>query len=103
MPSGKEPAPRRALGPQLRRLGLLVTVLWLILFGRLTYLQVIRGPAYRELSEENRIRAVRVQGPRGEIVDRYGRPIAGNRYAFNLAVIPADAGDIDKLLSLIHI
>ncbi len=101
MALAKETTTRRSPEPKVRRLGLLVILFGLILFGRLTYLQVIKGPDYRRLSEANRIRTVRLQSPRGKIVDRYGHLIATNRYAFNLTLVPEDAGDTGQLLSFL--
>jgi len=61
------------------------------IFGlRLFQLQVIEGEANRLRSERNRIRTVRLEAPRGEILDREGRPIATTRAAFSLQAIPAE-------------
>jgi penicillin-binding protein 2 len=61
------------------------------IFGlRLFQLQVIQGEAHRLRSERNRIRTVRLEAPRGDILDREGRPIATTRAAFELQAIPAE-------------
>jgi len=61
------------------------------LFGlRLFQLQVIEGEALRIRSERNRIRTVRLEAPRGDILDRAGRPIATTRASFALQAIPAE-------------
>jgi len=57
---------------------------------RLFQLQVIEGEANRLRSERNRIRTVRLEAPRGKILDREGRPIATTRPAFVLQAIPAE-------------
>jgi penicillin-binding protein 2 len=61
------------------------------IFGlRLFQLQVIEGEALRLRSERNRIRSVRLEAPRGRILDREGREIATTRAAFSLQAIPAE-------------
>lgn len=61
------------------------------IFGlRLFQLQVIEGEANRLRSERNRIRTVRLEAPRGEILDREGRAIATTRASFSLEAIPAE-------------
>ncbi len=67
------------------------------IFGlRLFQLQVIEGEALRLRSERNRIRTVRLEAPRGDIVDREGRAIATTRAAFSLQVIPAEVRRPEK-------
>src|SRR5258708_5632534 len=49
-----------------------------ILFARLTELQIIKGNYYHDLSENNRIRNVSIIAPRGKILGRDGLALAGN-------------------------
>jgi len=68
-----------------------VVVAAFAIFGlRLFQLQVIQGDDHRLRSERNRIRTVRLEAPRGDILDREGRPIATTRAAFSLQAIPAE-------------
>lgn len=69
--------------------GLVVAVVAVVAF-RLWYLQILSGPHYRELAEENRAREIRVQGPRGRILDRSGRTLVDNRAVLTLTVRPSD-------------
>ncbi len=57
---------------------------------RLAYLQVLQGPRYRHLSENNRIRLERVLPPRGMILDRRGEVLAEVRPSFDAAVLPGE-------------
>ena len=50
----------------------------IILFLRLFQLTIVKGNFYRNLSEQNRIREINIEAPRGEIVDRKGFVIAQN-------------------------
>ncbi|HLE48465.1 MAG TPA: penicillin-binding transpeptidase domain-containing protein [Patescibacteria group bacterium] len=51
---------------------------FLIIFGRLVELQVVKGNYYRNLSDGNRIRRVKIVAPRGEIYARGGEVVVGN-------------------------
>jgi penicillin-binding protein 2 len=68
---------------------LLIAVLSTI-FLRLWYLQVLSGESYRTLADDNRIREIRVQPPRGEITDRNGEVLVGNRTVLALEVRPSE-------------
>ncbi len=52
--------------------------------------QVLKGGYYRNLSEENRIRLVPQEAPRGNVYDRAGRLLARNRPAYHLVATPED-------------
>lgn len=58
--------------------------LFITLFGRLFFLQVISGPDYAEQASNNQLREVVVPAPRGLILDQAGRVLAGN--ASSLAI-----------------
>jgi len=57
---------------------------------RLWYLQVLSGDSYRTLADDNRIREIRVQPPRGEITDRRGNALVVNRTVLALEVRPSN-------------
>ena len=50
----------------------------MVLFLRLFQLTIVKGSYYHNLSEQNRIREINIEAPRGEIVDRKGFIIAKN-------------------------
>ena len=58
--------------------------LFLLLFLRLTQLQVLERKRYRQLAEENRIQKVKISGARGVIFDRHGEILAKNLVVFAL-------------------
>ena len=72
-----------------------------ILLLRLWFLQVVHGSYYRDKSENNRTRSIRVEAPRGIIYDRHGKVIVRNRPAFNLAILTEDIKDVNKTLEKI--
>jgi penicillin-binding protein 2 len=71
------------LTPKLSRrvalLGGLVVIGFAALVGRLWALQVLAGPHYAAKAQANQVRTVRVQAPRGPIVDRNGNVLVTNQ------------------------
>lgn len=70
-----------------------------LLVLRLAHLQLLHGARYRQLAEQNRMRLVPEQAPRGLIVDRRGRVLAGNQTVFRLAIVPQDVEDFSAVLT----
>ncbi|MBI4395225.1 MAG: penicillin-binding protein 2, partial [Candidatus Omnitrophica bacterium] len=52
--------------------------------------QVIHGGHFRKASEQNRIRIIRLESPRGNIYDRSGVLLATSRPAYHVYAIPED-------------
>lgn len=63
---------------------------FLVIFGRLFYLQIILGDTLRRAAEENRYRIHEVVAPRGVIYDRNNNLLVKNVPAFDVVIIPAD-------------
>ncbi|MBI4358022.1 MAG: penicillin-binding protein 2 [Candidatus Omnitrophica bacterium] len=87
----------------LLQIGVLGTFLSLLV--GLFHTQVIQGPYYRRASEQNRIRLIRLEAPRGNIYDRNGLVLATSRLAYHVYAIPEDFSPEDtpilsKLLGL---
>src|SRR5919108_637350 len=84
---------RPALTPQLAWrvaiLGGVALVAFAVIFFRLWYLQVLSGDKYLAEANDNRVREIKVQAPRGEIVDRDGRVLVENRVGYAVKVTPA--------------
>jgi len=57
---------------------------------RLFQLQIVEGALLSEQSERNSIRTLRLEAPRGDILDREGRVLATTRPAFSLEVLPSE-------------
>lgn len=62
----------------------------LILISRLAWLQIFQGPQYKKIADENRIRQIVAQAPRGTIYDRNGAILVSNRPSFAISIIPAE-------------
>ena len=75
-------------------------VLLLGLLGiRLYYLQLIRGPYYAEIAQNQRIRKLPIAAPRGVIFDRDGHPLVTSTPIYNVILSREDLRD-RKLISL---
>ena len=59
-----------------------------IIFFRLWYLQVLSGDKYVAEAQNNQLREIKVQAPRGEIVDREGRVLVRNRVGYAVKLSP---------------
>lgn len=83
-----------ALSPQLALrvaiIGGLALAMFAIIFFRLWYLQVLSGDQYLAEANDNRVREVTIQAPRGEIVDRDGTVLVDNRPSTVIKVSPKD-------------
>jgi penicillin-binding protein 2 len=77
--------------------GVLAFALFAIVFFRLWYLQVLSGEQYLRQAQNNRLRDVRVQAPRGRIVDRHGRPLVENRRATIVQISPRSLPDAERI------
>jgi penicillin-binding protein 2 len=72
----------------------LVFSLFVTLFVRLYYLQVVGGDDYQAMAADQSVRDIVVQPQRGLIVDNQGRPLVANRTSW---VISMDRNLIDKM------
>jgi penicillin-binding protein 2 len=73
----------------------LVLLASLLLVARYVYLQVVSHDEFTARSRNNQVKVIPVAPNRGLIYDRRGRPLAENRPAFRLQIIPEKTGDLD--------
>ena len=73
--------------------------LFAIVFFRLWYLQVLSGDKYLAEARVNRVRELRIQAPRGKIVDRHGKVVVRNRQAVVVQLDPAKLPDEERELA----
>jgi penicillin-binding protein 2 len=79
-------------------LSLVAAGFFLLLLGRLWYLQVVHSVEYASLSDRNRTRLIPIEPPRGSIFDRNGELLVENRPSFSVAVIRQEIEDPNRLL-----
>lgn len=65
----------------------LVTLAFLVLAGRLWYMQYWKYDDYLQKSENNRIRENIIRSERGIILDRHGKVLVRNRPAYHVAIV----------------
>jgi penicillin-binding protein 2 len=70
-------------------LGGIAFVVFAIVFFRLWFLQVLSGEDYVSQARENRVRKVRIEAPRGDIVDRHGTVLVKSRVAPVVQIVPS--------------
>jgi penicillin-binding protein 2 len=75
-----------------------VLFMFLLLFARFFYLQVVQHEYYSTLAEANRISIVPIVPNRGIIVDRNGVLLANNYSAYTLEITPRKVEDLDALI-----
>jgi penicillin-binding protein 2 len=84
---------RPAITPQLAIrvavLGGVALVAFSIIFFRLWFLQVLTGEDYVSQAADNRVRKIRVEAPRGDIVDRNDKPLVRTREAPVVQIVPS--------------
>jgi len=71
-------------------MGGVALLMFSVIFFRLWYLQVLSGDRYVGEANDNRVRDIVVQAPRGQIVDREGRMLVDNRTALAVKITPAE-------------
>jgi penicillin-binding protein 2 len=74
-------------------LGFLAFTAFAVLFFRLWSLQVLSGNQFLQAAENNQLRLMRQEAPRGPIKDRSGRVLVGNSSVTAVQVWPADLPD----------
>ena len=73
-----------------------VVLIVVIIISRLFYLQVIED-SYKRYSNKNSVRKVVRYPSRGDVFDRNGVPIAQNKEAYDLMVVPREMKAFDTL------
>lgn len=96
---------RKSLERKIKFFVALVVGAFLVLIIRLAYLQLIEVDKYKTKARLNHQRLVSVAAPRGEIMDRNGVRVVGNKPVYTVSLAYLGAKDteqvIDKLASLL--
>ncbi len=84
----------------------IVAAVVVLVFGtfllRLFQLQIVEGEILARRSQQNSIRTVRLEAPRGKIVDREGRVLATTRPAWSLQVVPSDLRERERTFTVLE-
>ena len=85
---------RRALSRRIELARVAVGTVFALLATAYWYIQIVRGEHYFTLSEENRIRSVKITAPRGYILDRHGAILVENEPAYTLHLYRREARNL---------
>lgn len=70
-------------------MGIIVGIV-VFLIIRLGWMQLMNGPQYKKIAEENSIRQITAKAPRGNMYDRNGTLLVSNRPSFAVSIIPSE-------------
>jgi penicillin-binding protein 2 len=91
----------RQAGLRLEVIRLIALAVFLVLAGRLWYLQVMNSGVYAEQADQNRIRVLPIPARRGTIFDRKGRELVTSRAAYNIVISRKDVKSFDEITELL--
>ena len=71
----------------------IIIIVFIIIFAKILYMTTFKHAHYSELAENKTYKKLLIEAPRGEIRDRYGRLLAGNK---NLFTVQISGNDLNK-------
>lgn len=80
---------------QYRALYVAMAMIFVLLAGKLTHLQIVEGSSYEVLAEKNQARILTKKATRGVLYDRNGVRLVTNNPIYSVAVTAADVPDIN--------
>src|SRR3989338_3369721 len=86
---------------RIRVIRVITIALFLMIVMDLFYMQAIQGRYFFNLSANNRIRVVPLDGWRGRIYDRNGNILADNRLSYDVMVTPQDVQKGEELFKFL--
>ncbi len=84
----KTPVITAQLATRVALLGGIALALFAIVFFRLWFLQILSGDDYLTKAKNNQVREIKVEAPRGRVVDTDGKVLVNNRTAMVVQVVP---------------
>jgi len=72
---------------------LITLMIFIFMIFKLADLQIVKGDYYKQRSETVRTRNINITANRGNIVDRYGKILAGNKQSYSLSILKTDVPD----------
>ena len=85
---------RRGLLARIEAARIIVGAVFALLASSYWYTQILRGEYYFALSENNRIRSVRIMAPRGYVLDRNGSILVDNQPGYTLHLYRREAKNL---------
>lgn len=87
-----------SIGVRLALLASLGLVLFSILLFRLWFLQILSGDEFVTQADNQRLRTVSIEAPRGVIYDRFGKALVTNRAGLSVGILPMDLTSPERVL-----
>lgn len=78
----------QAFQDRFRYLYAILVVVASILFLRLWFLQILKGEEFKQFAEENRLKRIKIEAPRGMVFDRNRSILLDNHPTFNVTITP---------------
>ena len=78
----------QAYQDRFRYLYAILVIMGSILFLRLWYLQILKGEEFKQSAEENRLKKIKIEAPRGMVFDRNRKILLDNHPTFNAVITP---------------
>jgi penicillin-binding protein 2 len=72
------------------------SLFFVVVIGRLYYLQIAKGGYYRLFSNENTLKEIKIPATRGIIYDRNKFPLVSNRPSYDLTITPQYINDFSQ-------
>lgn len=89
---------RKLLAKRVSRLNGATQILLLLIATGYWFVQIAEGVIYRELADNNRLRKLTIEAPRGLILDRNDRPLVENAPSYTLNLDRSLSTDLDESL-----
>ena len=89
---------RSALTRRAARLNGATQLLLLLIATGYWFVQIAEGAYFRELADNNRLRKLTIEAPRGLILDRYDRPLVENAPSYSVLLDRSLTGDLEASL-----
>lgn len=77
----------------------IIMIAFLVLLTRLAYLQLVQVNKYQTMAQQNHLRLIPITAPRGEILDRNGVRIVGNRPVYTVSLAYLGIKDTDQVVA----
>jgi len=75
---------------------IILSICMILLSFRLAILTIVEGDYYRDISDNKRLKEIYITAPRGEIRDRYGRLLAGNKLSFTVQLLKDEINTLTR-------
>ncbi len=92
IPPSAPGAAQKEFKPRLLWATAVVAFCFLVLVGKLLYLQILHGDEYKERADENFVKEIRIPADRGQFLDRNHRILVDSRPSYDVVLTPYFCG-----------